>query len=52
MLDRPRLAGLLALALLALTAAPAAASPYPIGACVHVPQVHGRPLCVLVDPTE
>lgn len=26
--------------------------PFPVGACVHAPTVHGKPLCVLVDPTE
>lgn len=29
-----------------------AGDPWPLGVCIHVPSVHAKPLCALVDPTE
>lgn len=58
MRKRPLLA-IIVLAATSIAAAPVsttsssdAGDPWPLGVCVHVPSVHAKPLCVLVDPTE
>lgn len=59
MRKRPILAVTILLATTSIAAAPVstigssdAGDPWPLGVCIHVPSVHAKPLCVLVDPTE